>query len=122
MRLIKTIKFVLLAAVITSCSIIQPDPDNKPVRLIFYNEINIVTAHNIPDCKYLGSLVSSEGHWYNYLFISNNDLTTGAINDMYNKANMIGANVVYINSNVDFTTSVTLLGQAYKCTTDTQTP
>ena len=37
-------------------------------------------------------------------------------NDMYNKANAIDANVIYVNSNIDFATSVTLLGQAYKCT------
>ena len=46
----------------------------------------------------------------------NADLTYGAINDMYNKANEIGANVVYIDSNIDFGSSVTLLGQAYVCT------
>ncbi len=32
---------------------------------------------------------------------------------MYNKANKIGANIVYINNNIDFATSVTLLAQAY---------
>jgi uncharacterized protein YbjQ (UPF0145 family) len=42
-------------------------------------------------------------------------MTQGAIDDMYNKANEVGANVVYVNKNIDFTTSVTLLGQAYLC-------
>jgi pimeloyl-CoA synthetase len=99
----------------SSCGSIQPYPDNQKVRLIFYNEINI--AANIKyDCDYLGTLISSDGHWYNYLFISNTDLTQGAINDMYNKANKIGADIVYIDDNIDFATSVTLLGQAYNCT------
>ena len=84
------------------------------MRLIFYNEIKL-TADETLDCTYLGTIVSSDGHWYNYLFISNDDLSNGAINDMYNKASKLGANVVYINNNIDFATSVTLLGQAYHC-------
>jgi len=98
----------------SSCSTIQPHTDNEKVRLIFFNEINIAANKN-HDCSYLGTLISSDGHWYNYLFISNTDLTQGAINDMYNKANKIGADIVYIDDNIDFATSVTLLGQAYNC-------
>jgi hypothetical protein len=45
-------------------------------------------------------------------------MTQGAIDDMYNKANEMEANVVYVNKNIDFTTSVTLLGQAYYCSED----
>ncbi len=98
----------------SSCSTIQPHPDNKKVRLVFYNEVNIMPKNNL-DCKYLGTLIRSDGHWYNYLFISNTGLSQGAINDMYNKANNVNANVVYIDDNIDFATSVTLLGQAYNC-------
>jgi hypothetical protein len=64
----------------------------------------------------MGPLFSSEGRWYTFLFTSNAGLANGAINDMYNKANELGANVVYIDSNIDFGSSVTLLGQAYVCT------
>ena len=113
----KNLCFGLLFSLLAACTTIQPAPDNKPVRLIFYNEINL-TADETLDCTYLGTIVSSDGHWYNYLFISNDDLSNGAINDMYNKASKLGANVVYINNNIDFTTSVTLLGQAYHCTSE----
>jgi len=111
---IKAVLTALTCLVLSSCSIIQKYPDNKPVRLVFYNEINI-NPDKVPDCKYLDTLVSSDGHWYNYLFISNTDLAQGAINDMHNKANALGANLIYINDNIDFATSVTLLGQAYYC-------
>lgn len=106
--------YILMAFIISSCSVMQPHPDNKPVRLFFYNEINI-TDSNVSDCAYLGMIVSSQGHWYDYLFISNSDLTYGAINDMKNKASKIGADAVYINNNIDFATSVTWVGQAYNC-------
>ncbi len=98
---------------IAACGPVQLHPGNKPVRLIFHNEVQLTKA--TPDCDYIGPIISSYGSWYNYLFISNTDLANGAIEDMYNKANEIGANVVYINSNIDFLTSVTLLGQAYNC-------
>lgn len=72
----------------------------------------------MPDCRYLGEIVGSEGHWYTYLFISNTNLTQGALNDLQNKANTIGANVVFINDNISFTTSVTFYGQGYFCNYD----
>jgi hypothetical protein len=108
------IAFIILTSIlISSCAPVQLHPDNKPVRLVFYNEIKLSKVkHN---CEYISPITSSYGRWFNYLFISNTDLAEGAIDDMYNKANEIGANVVYINNNIDFVTSVTLLGQAYIC-------
>jgi hypothetical protein len=111
---LRLILIIILSYSTASCAPVELHPDNQPVRLIFYNEINL--AKILPECTYIGPVVSSYGHWYNYMFISNMNMTHGAIDDMYNKANELGANVVYINKNIDFTTSVTLLGQAYRCT------
>ena len=111
-----TFKHVLLAVAslwMAGCAPVELHPDNKPVRLVFFNETNL--AKKVPNCTYISPIVSSYGHWYNYLFVSNTDMTQGAIDDMYNKANEMGANVVYIKKNIDFDTSVTLLGQAYTC-------
>jgi len=116
------VKFHLLFSLvffISSCSsLAQKNPDNKPVRLIHKYELNIVSKGKIPDCRYLGEVIGSEGHWYTYLFISNRKLIQGAINDLHNNANAIGANVVHISDNIDFTTSVTFYGQAYSCNYD----
>ena len=111
--LLKTAFIILTSILISSCAPVQLHPDNKPVRLVFYNEVKLSKV--TPTCEYISPITSSYGRWFNYLFISNTDLTEGAIDDMYNKANEIGANVVYINNNIDFVTSVTLLGQAYIC-------
>ncbi len=112
-NLLKTALTLLISIFISSCAPVQLHPDNKPVRLVFDNEVKLTKT--LPDCEYIGPIVSSYGRWYNYLFISNTGLTNGAIDDMYNKANEIDANIVYINKNIDFVTSVTLLGQAYNC-------
>ena len=112
-KLFKTAFIILTSILISSCAPVQLHPDNKPVRLVFYNEVKLSKV--TPECEYISPITSSYGRWFNYLFISNTDLTEGAIDDMYNKANKIGANLVYINNNIDFVTSVTLLGQAYVC-------
>ncbi len=114
---ISTYLIILLATcfVASSCSHENyKNPDNKPVRLIFKTELNIVAADK-PECQYIGEVIGSEGHWYTYLFVSNIDLTQGALNDIYNKANDLGANVVFISDDLGFTTSVTFYGQAYNC-------
>lgn len=117
-RMLK-IHTIILVIFTASCSnLAVKNPDNKPVRLIQKYELSIITAGKTPDCRYLGEVIGSEGHWYTYLFISNRKLIQGAINDLHNNANAIGANVVYISDNIDFTTSVTFYGQAYDCKYD----
>lgn len=117
-HIIKTYLIILLVFIIASCSTVQKNPDNKPVRLIQKNELNIILNSKTPDCRYLGEIIGTEGHWYNYLFISNRKLTQAALNDVYNRANARGANVVFVSDNISFTTSVTFYGQAYNCNLD----
>lgn len=100
---------------ITGCSTTPRHSDNNPVRIIFHNELPSLSKTNLSDCDYLGTVISSEGHWYDFLYISNTDLAAGSINKMHNLASKMGANIVYIDNNVDFKTSVTFIGQAYKC-------
>ena len=110
---------IFLVIFVASCSnLAEKSPDNNPVRLIHKYELNMLTTGKTPDCRYLGEVVGSEGHWYTYLFISNKMLVQGAINDLHNNANALGANVVYISDNIDFATSVTFYGQAYNCKYD----
>ena len=117
-HIIKTYLIILLVFIIASCSTVQKNPDNKPVRLIQKNELSIILNSKTPDCRYLGEIIGTEGHWYNYLFISNRKLTQAALNDVYNRANARGANVVFVSDNISFTTSVTFYGQAYNCNLD----
>jgi len=115
-KITKTYLAFFMSFIVSSCtSIVPKNPDNKPVRLIQKNELNIILYDKTPDCRYLGEIIGSEGHWYTYLFISNKNLLQGALNDLYNQANTKGANVVFISDNVSFSTSVTFYGQAYSC-------
>jgi hypothetical protein len=69
----------------------------------------------VENCEFINEVIGTQGHWYDYLFISNENLTQGAINDLKSKARAIGANSVHVHTNMSFQTSVTILGQAYKC-------
>lgn len=66
-------------------------------------------------CRWLGEVTGSEGHWFSYLFFANDLLVQGAMNDIKNRANQIGANTVYVVAPQDFTTSFTMMGSAYWC-------
>jgi hypothetical protein len=115
----KRIFTLLLVVLLCSCTtIIRTDEDSDKVRLYLMSTVidkDVLESleHN---CTHLGAVIGSEGHWYTYLFISNTNLTQGALNDIKNRAHIMGANTVIVFKNIDFETSVTLLGQAYTCT------
>ena len=114
-RIIHASLVFVASLLVSNCAVTPLAPDNDPVRVIFHNELSGLSRTNLSDCDYLGTLISSEGRWYNSLFISNAKLAHGSLNDMHNKASQLGANIVYIDNNIDFKTSVTFLGQAYHC-------
>ncbi|GAK87018.1 putative outer membrane lipoprotein [Vibrio ponticus] len=66
-------------------------------------------------CQWLGDVTGTEGHWYSYLFFTNDAMVQGAINDVKNRAKKLGATTVYVIVPQDFTTSFTVVGNAYKC-------
>jgi hypothetical protein len=70
----------------------------------------------VSGCSYLGEVVGSEGHWYSAWLISNDVLTRAALNDLRNEAHARGADTIFVPGNtLVFSSSVTLLGQAYRC-------
>ncbi|HHF0519427.1 TPA: DUF4156 domain-containing protein [Vibrio alginolyticus] len=61
-------------------------------------------------CEYKGEVTGSEGHWYNYIFMTND-----AMNDLKNNAAAIDADTVFMVSPQNFITSFSVLGSAYRC-------
>ena len=114
-RLLVILFFIFLSSSCTN--IIRTSEDSSQVRLYFLK--HVVDASAIKEfereCTLIGEVIGSEGHWYTYWFMSNPDLTQGAINDLKNNAHAMGANTVIVNKNIDFVTSVTFLGQGYHC-------
>ena len=77
---------------------------------------------NKSNCEYLGEIVGSQGNWFTGDFTANEDLITGARNELRNKAHELGGNIVHVQdlehssaSNSLGTTNVTSIGKVYKC-------
>ena len=67
-------------------------------------------------CEYLGDVIGSDGNLMTYLFMSNRNLTRGALNDIRNRARALGGDTIYIiREQLQFTTSTTFLGSVYNC-------
>jgi len=102
---------LVAAGLLAGCRTIQVRPEAEPIPVHF--DIEAVRG-----CTYLGEVVGSEGHWYTYLFLANERMTRAAVNDMRNKASARGADAVYVPAlTLVFSTSVTILGQAFRCRT-----
>jgi hypothetical protein len=96
---------------LSACSLIAPNEiDHGAEKIRLFEDYQQVQY-----CQFITEVIGTQGNWYNYLFISNKDLTQGAINELKNEAKKLKANAVHIHTNMFFSTSVTLLGQAYHC-------
>lgn len=112
----KKITTVFLAAVLAGCSAIPLTPGAERVRI----------THSEPgkECKFLGDVTGSQGNSWSGGLTSNEDLETGARNDIKNKAvSMDGNLVVLLTQRAGTTgsrgsseqTNVTLTGNVYRC-------
>lgn len=113
---------------LSACSSIQVSQDATMVRLT-HNE------PNMKECRFLGDVTGNQGNFFEGAFTSNQNLETGARNDIKNKAKALGGNVVYLltqragqTGNVGVfdgdisggtqQTNVTLSGNVYNCPTN----
>ncbi|MDA3947357.1 MAG: DUF4156 domain-containing protein [Helicobacteraceae bacterium] len=108
--IIKTGLFLTIYITFSGCSVtnmLQPDAANVQISENMPNSV---------ECTYLGEVIGAEGKLYNYLFISNYDLTEGARNDLRNKAHALGGNVVQIETRSSYySTSTVYVGNVYRC-------
>ncbi|MGF1911059.1 DUF4156 domain-containing protein [Vibrio kasasachensis] len=98
---------VLLSGCSTPVTTLEDKASEVHVRLDY--------GFNADECVWLGEVTGTEGHWYSYLFFTNDAMVQGALNDIKNRAKKLGANTVFMIAPQDFTTSFTVVGNAYKC-------
>ena len=114
----KLLTFLFLVTVASCTNYTRPTEDAETVKILFLN--HMTEKLNVQElklhCIYKGEVIGSEGHWYNYIFMSNIDMTQGAINHLKNNARKKGANVVMAHQVTDLITSVTYTGESYFCT------
>lgn len=117
-----------LALIISGCASIPADPQAALI---------LASPNPAPKgCKYLGQVIGNQGNFFTGNYTSNRNLEEGAMNDLKNKANKLGANYIQIITNragvtgsmsgsIDrhggfmsgssAQTNVTNLGNAYRC-------
>lgn len=98
-----------LLLLLGGCTNIQLKPEAQAVRLYFDRE---------PEtrCRFIGEAVGTHGNMFTFIFIANEDLLESAINDLKNEAQAHGADSVFLmHHQLNFSSSVTLLGQMYRC-------
>lgn len=121
---IKFMSLMTAALCFTSCSAIKVKPGAERV---------LVSKNAHPEgCKFLGTVVGSQGNAISGGWTSNKNLSEGAMNDLKNKAFDLGANYVQIETDragntmsgsmfqgsgsmSGHQTDVTMTGNAYKC-------
>lgn len=123
--------FLGIGLFVSGCSSIPLEPGANAI---------IASPNPAPQgCKYLGQVVGNQGNFFTGGFTSNRNMEAGAMNDLKNQANKLGANYIQIvTSRAGVTgsmggglnggqngynymsggseqTNVTNLGNAYRC-------
>ena len=105
---------VLLVLIVSACSATNAKRGAELVR--------VTNKEPGQECKFLGDLTGSQGNRFTGGFTSDENLETGARNDLKNKAFDLGGNVVYLLTQRDSQTgdsrdrkNITLGGNVYQC-------
>ncbi len=91
------------------------NPSNMPVAGSEDIHIRLDKTFSVTECEWLGDITGSEGHWYSYLFYTNDQMIQGAVNQLRNNALELGADTIVMIHPQDFVTSFSVFGNAYRC-------
>lgn len=105
----KNLMIVLVSLFLFGCETTRLNNESRDIQVVWNN------SEKINQCTHKETITSSEGHWYTFLFIGNQELTEGALNALKNRASALGANTIDLYAPRTFSTSVTMMGNAYVC-------
>jgi hypothetical protein len=88
------------------------------------NQVNVLwdVSESINQCEHKGTVIGSQGHFYDYWLHADRDMVWGTLNEMRIKAALLGADTIYLYRPLGFTGSVTMMANAYKCIDVTKAP
>ncbi|WP_375322549.1 DUF4156 domain-containing protein [Aliivibrio logei] len=102
---------IMLASTImllTGC-VTFPTQESEKVDVI-WDEVD-----EVKDCQRMGIVFGSEGHFYDYWLHADKNMVWGTLNQMRIKTAALGANTLYLFQPLNFSSSVTMFGNAYLC-------
>lgn len=109
-------KFVKLAAIALMCSSLSacitfPTDESNTVKVLWDDTDSLI------GCEHKGTVIGSQGHFYDYWLHADKDMVWGTLNEMRIKAAKLGADTIYLYKPLGFTGSVTMMANAYDCET-----
>lgn len=105
----KKIVLGVAAATLLSGCVTFPTLESEQVEVV-WDDTNAIQG-----CEYKGTVIGSEGHFYDYWLHADKDMVWGTLNQMRAKTAEKGGNVLYLYQPLGFISSVTMLGNAYAC-------
>ncbi len=108
MNMKKRVMCLALAASLTGC-VTFPTQESEQVQVLWDN------VNAIENCELMGTVIGSEGHFYDYWLHADKDMVWGTLNQMRIKAADLGADTLYLHQALSFSTSVTMFANVYKC-------
>ncbi|PKF48989.1 DUF4156 domain-containing protein [Enterovibrio nigricans] len=81
------------------------------------NQVDVIwdDTQAIQGCELKGTVIGSEGHFYDYWLHADKDMVWGTLNQMRQKTHELDGNVLYLYQPLGFSSSVTMFGNAYSC-------
>lgn len=104
----RAILLLLLGINLTAC-VTFPTEESAQVKILWENSVAI------ENCTYKGTVIGSQGHFYDYWLHSDRDMVWGTLNELRIKGHALGADTVYLYQPFKFLGSVTMMGNAYQC-------
>ena len=106
---------IVCILIMNGCSAIPAKPEAKLVYIV-------TEEPNLDRCKFLGEVSGSQGNWLTGGYTSDQNLMTGARNELRNATYKLGGNTAYIQNvnnsgmyNSAGTSTSTIIGNAYDC-------
>ncbi|GIU32325.1 DUF4156 domain-containing protein [Shewanella sp. MBTL60-007] len=108
MKLVKLSAIALFCASLTGC-ITFPTDESNTVKVLWDDPIAL------QGCEHKGTVIGSQGHFYDYWLHADKDMVWGTLNEMRIKAAKLDADTIYLYKPLGFTGSVTMIANAYQC-------
>lgn len=102
---------LLASTLVLSGCVTFPTQESEKVDVV-WDEVKAVE-----NCQRMGVVFGSEGHFYDYWLHADKDMVWGTLNQMRIKAAALGADTLYLYQPLNFSSSVTMFGNAYLCNT-----
>ncbi|GIU26449.1 DUF4156 domain-containing protein [Shewanella schlegeliana] len=108
MKFVKLTAIALMCSSLTAC-ITFPTDDSNTVKVL-WDDIQALQG-----CEHKGTVIGSQGHFYDYWLHADKDMVWGTLNEMRIKAAQLDADTIYLYKPLGFTGSVTMMANAYQC-------